>query len=683
MIWSGYTPQTILPVVGVLALILALLYLIRVRRRAVTVPYLGIWTDIIALASSRRWHERLKRFVSYMLWLLILSLIALALMDPRQEVDEASMRHVAIIVDTTASMAAVDEGSTCGRRLDCAIQKAEEIIGHMKTSDRAVIIAAGARVESLSGPLRQDKDALLWALKELKTQPSDTSLQKALDLAVSMTKGRAGAEIIVLSDGQFEPGRLKIDDLPLTTAFEQQNFAKVSGNLSIDAFNVRRYLSNRLAFELFVKVTNHYDLPVTAKLEILSLDDGQSVLKADSTFQVIAEKTLTLASGDEEIRIYDKLNLLSGQIVARITITDPAELYDPMPDDDIAYAVIPDFAKPQIACVTPGNLFLEAALLLNENYQTQFFKISDPSLLNPEGKIDLAKLTAKHDIVILDNSYYNMVAVDSSAWTGRLFLINPDKDSSPFASKTIQNPIIERSNSKHPISKWLSLKNINIAKANVFSGVASQEMVLRAIEGPVIATRKKEQQRTVAVGFSLVESDLIFRVALPILVINAIDWLLDEGQGPMRGRSIGESWGITVPEAIAYVDVEKPSGVILKDLPNYRGQVKLWGDEAGFYRLNAAESLGSARTYRQTFAANFTNIEAKELALQPQRIESILHEKPSILAPESLEQEEASWLLNVLEKLPKSAQQLWVLALLLVVGLLYLEFLTYHRRWTV
>ena len=90
MIFNGYTPEAILPYLIGLAVIIAILYLLKVRRRAVAVPYIGLWREVLEKSSHRRWHDWIKRFISYLICILVIGLIALALLDPRQEEDNTA-----------------------------------------------------------------------------------------------------------------------------------------------------------------------------------------------------------------------------------------------------------------------------------------------------------------------------------------------------------------------------------------------------------------------------------------------------------------------------------------------------------------------------------------------------------------------------------------------------------------
>ena len=681
MVLNGYTPETLAPILIGLAIVIAILYLLRVRRRSVNVPFIGLWREVIEKSNYKRWHDWLKRLISFLLWMAVVGLIALALMDPREEEDDSARRHAVIIIDSSASMNTVDEDSDCGSRFQCAIKDARDLVDHMKMTDRAVIVQASGIVSAVSGPFTSDKSALDLTLRDLKPGATSTDLVKAIELADNLTRQKENAEVFLFTDGLFDQAEDISRLIPANAAFEQKTYGKPIGNLSIEAFNVRRYIANRLAFEVFFKVHNGFDKPVTAKLRILNLNENESRIDEDSDHTVLSEKTLTIASGSSELRLYENLTLGSSRMAATIELIEPSALRDPLELDNIAYARIPDYAKPDILCVTPGNLFLEAALLLNENYRVSFVKPGDGSILNSSGSIDLSRLTGEHDIVILDNSYHNLLSVDTeNPWHGKVIYINPESSYAPFKSKKVDNPVIERVNSKHDVARWLSLKNLNIGSASVYTNVSNSDMVMRAIEGPLMATRSTEQQKLVSIGFSLVESDLIFRVGLPILFINSIDWLMNENNEPVRGYPTGTSYHIRVPESFVKADIERPDGSRITQLPVYDNSVTVYGEYAGFYRIYSTDH---PEVHPLEIAANFIHDNESNLMREPAELKGRVHLTTTLGTDEEETEVDESLLMTILSKLPKSSQYLWVLALLIAMGLISIEWLTYHRRWTV
>ena len=68
-----------------LALPIIVLYILKVKRRRVSVPYLRLWEELLVETRARSLFQRLKRFYSLLLQLLILVALAFALTQPAFE----------------------------------------------------------------------------------------------------------------------------------------------------------------------------------------------------------------------------------------------------------------------------------------------------------------------------------------------------------------------------------------------------------------------------------------------------------------------------------------------------------------------------------------------------------------------------------------------------------------------
>lgn len=746
MIFNGYPPSTVGVAAVALLTFVAILYLLRVRRRRVEVSSLGLWRDLLVASRHRRWHDWLRRLLSFLLCALIAALIALALVDPREEIDTDARYHLVYIFDASGSMAAAatpDEQSkhNCTTRLECAKNAAKERISQMRADERALILEASAMIRSVSGPFQADTSNLLTAIEKIQPRASSLDLDTALSQAQHLLRDKENPQIILLTDGQFsetastflqttnavaeasreedrhaekrdllpqheridvpsnqEPTNAEsekniFDHIPiaqLTFGAEIRNpnlqdaprameSAHELHNIAINAFNVRRYIANRLAFEVFAKITNTSNIPITADLTIYALDKDDATYDHDKSYTVLATKRLTLASGDSEVRIYDNLPIESARLAAKVTIVAPDDAVDALPLDDVAYALIPDFTSPKILLLTPGNLYLEAALLLNENYRVTVANPTSAQWQNAKSEIDLARATREYDVVIVDNSYGNIPKVDAKGAAGNVVWIAPPPENSPWKQSQAKNPIVERVNSKHAISKWLALRNLNIEKSSVYRGVASSDVVIRTIEGPVVATHERGDLRELVIGFSLVESDIIFRVALPILFINAIDWFMYAKTEPDRGYETARAWHIDADAKASHVDIIRPDGTTIAGIPVYDKSVAFYGEDAGFYQIIAKNDKDEF-LWRKTFAANFAQSEESNLN---RAAHDLSRGMPAQREESDPSDESIGIIATILALLPEKSRHLWVLALIAAFVLLAIEWALYHRRITV
>ena len=67
MTFQGFAPATLLQALGVTAAAVTALYLLKLRRRRVTVPFSPLWTKLLAEPRSRAPLHKLKRWLSWLL----------------------------------------------------------------------------------------------------------------------------------------------------------------------------------------------------------------------------------------------------------------------------------------------------------------------------------------------------------------------------------------------------------------------------------------------------------------------------------------------------------------------------------------------------------------------------------------------------------------------------------------
>src|SRR5262245_26393402 len=84
------------------------LYILKLRRRPVAVPFSRIWERILRDKEATSLFSQLKRLLSLLLQLALLTLLLLALGDPRTAANLVEGRNVVVLIDASASMKAVD-----------------------------------------------------------------------------------------------------------------------------------------------------------------------------------------------------------------------------------------------------------------------------------------------------------------------------------------------------------------------------------------------------------------------------------------------------------------------------------------------------------------------------------------------------------------------------------------------
>jgi Ca-activated chloride channel homolog len=111
-VFGGLSSGTALAAGAAAAVVLTGLYLLKLRRRRVLVPYAPLWVPAGGERRSERLARRLRRWLSLLVQLAFVALILLAAADLQSARIDRSGRSLLILVDRSASMSATDEDGT-------------------------------------------------------------------------------------------------------------------------------------------------------------------------------------------------------------------------------------------------------------------------------------------------------------------------------------------------------------------------------------------------------------------------------------------------------------------------------------------------------------------------------------------------------------------------------------------
>src|SRR6476646_6684879 len=121
-------------------------YILKLRRRPVSVPYSKIWERILRDKEATTLFSQLKRLLSLLLQLALLALLLLALGDPRTAANLIEGRNIVVLIDASASMQAIDVAPS---RLDAAKDRVRSMVRGLSGSDRMLI----AQMDAAATPL--------------------------------------------------------------------------------------------------------------------------------------------------------------------------------------------------------------------------------------------------------------------------------------------------------------------------------------------------------------------------------------------------------------------------------------------------------------------------------------------------------------------------------------------------
>jgi hypothetical protein len=623
---SGLPLGTLLGIFGAAGAVVVVFYILKLRRRAVPVPFSRIWDSVLRDKQATELFSKLRRVLSLLLQLVLLLLMVLALGDPRPKEDLREGRHLVLLIDGSASMKAVDVKPS---RLAQAKAEAEKIVRGLGASDRAIIVQMGS-VPTPRSSMSGDQTELLQAIAQVSASDIRADLEAGLAFGRDSLRGLPHAELVVIGDGAYGDTA----ELSARVSLEGAEprfvpIGKGSKNLSITEFSVRRYPLDKSRYEVMLEVANLNDTPADVELELSG--DG-----------VIVDVTrLKLGASERLPRYYQDLAGASRTLTARIKASPGS---DELPADDVAYALLPERRRARILLVTPGNTYLEAALLLDEYLDvTQV----TPGAALPDGKFDVA--------------IYDGVAPPIDDRIGSALYLNPPAATSPVPlAGELEEFGFDTWDRKSAVLRFMSMGDIQVAKGHAFKPRASDKVLGASDHGPILVSGAQNGHRFVALGFDPRDSDLVLRIAWPLFVLNSINAFIEEDTGYVSSYRTGDVWHIAVPGSLSAVSLLEPGGA-KHAVPVSDGRAVFRGEQAGFYKLTG----GQDEAVLSEFAANLSDLDESRIAPSKELLLAGKKASAVSVAAASLKSD------------------VWIYLLMAVIAISLIEWITYHRRVTV
>jgi len=546
---------------------------------------------------------------------------------------------------------------------------------------------------------KKDRVALYSALEVLRLAKPTSKFKKAGALqnfargfwhGVSGEATRAGKNL-----AEIRLGGIDVRYVPVGSSGD---------NAGIVAFSVRRYVTNKLSYEVFLEIQNFGDKPVRRQVLVCDGDppceegnDNTTVIyrsKEPITIGAYREPSEGISSTkdskyDNPVRIL--IPNLSGAADHRLTATvrtvDGG--HDLFPLDDVAHALIPKRTKQRVLLVTKDNLYLEGAMLVYDNIEVDKITPKEWKKFIKSYVVEVAtgRLQRYSAMVFDDFTPEQLPPPDV-----HLVYFNPQGEHSPvkIVGSLKDDPRITDVNKYHMVTKWITMSDAHFDRVSVF-GVnrhKGETTLVKSIRAPIIVAKKvrvtnRRPRKIVAFGFSLLGTDLTLRVAFPLMLVNVLDWFSGDTADLISSYETGQLFRVRMDNTfdIKEVTVTNPSGY-RHQAPVTEGRAIFYGSQVGFHQLTALECQdkgprGKPKALKDCAANRRKVVSQIEVASNLSNpVESrIVPEEKLLLGGTELEKP---------GKFKKSFQSaIWLYIVLLVLGLLLLEWLTYNRRVTV
>ena len=466
---------------------LTLLFLFRRRRSVATVPSTLLFRRFAISRAKNRRVRSLTRILSFLLCAIAFLALALAATEPTG----LSTRTLTIaIVDVSASM-----GDDDGSPLAQAKERLRDEFLLLGPHDRFALIAAGDTPRVLVGPTA-DRDHVSAAIDALTTSREGANLERALRVAHGLRNG--STHVVVLHDGNSNTRGV---EAAWSGALEEVVFGDQRANVGLVAFSARSPADAIADEDLAVVVAVTASQGRARRVEV-ALQSGDVTL---------ATREIAIAPG-EIAQTTVPIQAMTSHLRAVVRPIDG--LGNALHQDDIANIELPERTASRVLLAhrpedSRQAFFVEAAL--RSAGVAELEHVSE--LPSP--------LPASTLAVVIGDTRERVVG--PAIYLG-------SSEGAPFPTHEIASSdlAIRAVDSAHALTRGVALDGVTIEDAHALDVPSDDARVRSLVEldgGTVLATGRIDGSRFVYLGVDPAHSDVVLRVAFPVLLANAMQVL--------------------------------------------------------------------------------------------------------------------------------------------------------------
>ncbi len=572
-----------------LAIPIILLYMLRLRRREVKISSTMLWQQVLRDRQANAPWQRLRLNALMLLQLLILLALVVALARPVITVPVLVSGSVTVLLDASASMNAQDVTPS---RYEAARAEVGEILGNLGEGYTMSLINVGPSPEVLA-PATDDRVELRQALAGAQPTAGNANWDAALTLAIAGGRGFEDYRIVIVSDGGLP------DDLPTIPegTLLYRPIGEEQQNIAITALAMRDQPGEG-GPQLFSRITNFGTQEAGV---IYTLYVNGEIYEA-SRYDIPPNQSVNVVGEDlpQEVQ------------VVRATLTRPAgsQIPDYLPADDEAWATYEAGGARRVLLMTPGNRFLQQALVSQPDIRAFSFPVQAGL---PEDD--------PFDLYVFDGWLPPQLP------DGDILIVNPPGEPGsaygplPFTVEGVsENAQITGIVADHPIMEYVNFEGFNLWKYKSIGGTSEWARALvKAVDGPLLLVGEYQGRQIAMMPFAVQDSDLPLQISWPILMSNLLEWFrpgrsfsAPEGLAPgepltIRTASLNERLRSESGNPDAQIDtvrVRLPSGMVAShQIPGGQDEfVFIQSQQAGLYRV---QLLANGAIYEDAnFAVN-------------------------------------------------------------------------------
>lgn len=594
---------------------LLILYFLKLRRRDVEVSSTLLWKQTIEDMQANAPFQRLRK--NLLLFLQLLALIAglLALAQPELDSTAVSGSRHTIMIDRSASMAAMDGtlNNEPVTRLAQAKQEALDFVnalaepgwldrvleGDNAAADLATVIAFDTTAE-IRQVMTGDKSLLRAAIESIEITDAPTNASQAYTLAeaqgLRQTRvDRDGAllelapvvgTVHLWTDGNIADAR-DVSPGPEDTVI----YNKVGGdpsdnsanNVGITGLRAERSFENPRELSLFVGLSSTSAAERTVDVELRIAGDIISVRPATITPADSPASGTAMGAGGVVFTI-DRAAGANAEI--RVTPTD--NLPDLLDTDDTGFAVIPPAKRLAVAVVSEDDFFTSLALEGLPLGELVNLSPAEYTTQRDQGQL------GTYDVIVLDN-WLPEAPLDAGSY---LVLGGVPEGLGLSVAETVGVDEVIDWDQSHPVMRDLELGGrITIADAPRVSvaGDSAANVLAETGAGPVIFDAATSSTRAIVVAFDPDKSSWPFDVSYVVFLATAVETLggVSSDQPDLASARPGGTLSPRLPTGARNVRVRIPNAPDMDLTPAPDGRVAFGPiTRTGLYTLEWSGTAG-------------------------------------------------------------------------------------------
>lgn len=524
-----YSPLAFIGLVTIPFIII--LYLLKQKYQERRIASLYLWQQVLKDMEANAPWQKLRKNILMILQILAMILFTLALAKPFVNISNSSDR-VIILMDTSLSMKATDISPN---RMEYAKQQADQYVNNIYPGTSVTIVSMGDDA-IIKKNLSKDKNSIKETIKKMKASNSTIDKDAAVSLVQSVARGYPNTRVVHFGDSEIKiPG---IETIFHRTCGDGTNYA-------VTLISNSQFGNGITAL---TRIKNYDDktveIPVTLYVDEKVFDSKNINIKANKTADIYW-KNIPLNAKFMECRIEKK---------------------DSLSEDNRAWDVVNTLETNRVILISAGNTFIEKAL----------------SLMNGV-KVYKAGLENADKLKNFDLYIYDGFLPDTLPPDGNIMVFNPPENKHFMLLNETERPAVKQS--EHKLFEYVDDYAFSIGKTKILKVPHWGETVLDSEEGTVIFSGVKENIRIVVLGFDIHNTDIPLKQVFPVLMSNAVDWLVPSGINNIRNIIPGDRVTFNLNPRARNAKVITPSQESFEIAPPFPALAFNRTDEIGRYTL--------------------------------------------------------------------------------------------------